>query len=297
LYAGELFDSPDLGTELKLASYLHQNAACYGIVEGAGIIDLSRRIGARFPDIKTLLAHEGLDEARKAAAGQNPDLRLADAQLLPPIPNPGKIFCIGLNYEDHRQETKREKTEAPAVFVRFPESQVGHGLPLLRPRESAKLDFEGEIAVIIGKAGRRISEQDSWGHIAGYSCYNDGSVRDWQWATTQWTAGKNFAATGGFGPWMVTVDEIPAETELTLITRLNGIEMQHTTTELMVHSIPKLIAHLSTWVPLAPGDVIVSGTPGGVGARREPPVWMKPGDVVEVEVSGVGVLRNTIEDD
>ncbi len=292
-----LTNLPIRGTNLKLASYVHQNAACYGIVEGDGVIDLTGRIGARYPDLKTLIEDAGLDEARKAGAAQKPDLNLADAKLLPPIPNPGKIFCIGLNYEDHRQETKRDKTEAPAVFVRFPESQVGHGQPLLRPRESTKLDFEGEIAVIIGKAGRRISEKDSWDHIAGYSCYNDGSVRDWQWATTQWTAGKNFAATGGFGPWMVTADEIAAATELTLITRLNGVEMQHTTTALMVHSIPKLIAHLSTWVPLAPGDVIVSGTPGGVGARREPPIWMKPGDVVEVEVSGVGTLRNSIADD
>ncbi len=282
---------------MKLASFQHNNAACYGVVDGEGIVDLSRRIGARYPDIRTLLRHEGLDDARKAAAGQKPDLKLADVTMLPTIPNPGKIFCIGLNYEDHRRETKREKTEAPAVFVRFPESQVGHGQPILRPRESTKLDFEGEIAVIIGKRGRRISEKDSWGHIAGYSCYNDGSVRDWQWATTQWTAGKNFAATGGFGPWMVTSDEIPAETELTLITRLNGVEMQNTTTALLVHSIPSLIAHLSTWVPLEPGDVIVSGTPGGVGARREPPVWMNPGDVVEIEVSQVGILRNTIADD
>jgi len=285
------------GTHLKLASYMHKNAAGYGIVEGDGIIDLTRRIGARYPDIRALLAHEGLGEATKAAAGQKPDFKLSEVKLLPPIPNPGKIFCIGLNYEDHRQETKREKTEAPAVFVRFPESQVGHDQPILRPRESTKLDFEGEIAVIIGKSGRRISEKDSWDYVAGYSCYNDGSVRDWQWATTQWTAGKNFAATGGFGPWMVTADEIPAATELTLITRLNGVEMQHTTTALLVHTIPSLIAHLSTWVPLEAGDVIVSGTPGGVGARREPPVWMKPSDVVEIEVSRVGVLRNTIADD
>jgi 2-keto-4-pentenoate hydratase/2-oxohepta-3-ene-1,7-dioic acid hydratase in catechol pathway len=282
---------------LKLATYLHQGHAGYGIVEGDGIIDLTRRIGARFPDIRTLLAHEGLGEAKKAAAGQKADLKLSEVKLLPPIPNPGKIFCIGLNYEDHRQETRREKTEAPAVFVRFPESQVGHDQPILRPRESTKLDFEGEIAVIIGKSGRRISEKDSWDYVAGYSCYNDGSVRDWQWATTQWTAGKNFAATGGFGPWIVTADEIPAATELTLITRLNGVEMQHTTTALLVHTIPSLIAHLSTWIPLEAGDVIVSGTPGGVGARREPPVWMKPGDVVEIEVSRVGILRNTVADD
>lgn len=282
---------------MKLVSYMHHNAAGYGIVEGDGIVDLSRRIGARYPDIRTLLAHDGLAEARKAAAGQPADMKISAVRLLPPIPNPGKIFCIGLNYEDHRKETKREKTEAPAVFVRFPESQVGHDQPILRPRESTKLDFEGEIAVIIGKSGRRIPEKDTWDYVAGYSCYNDGSVRDWQWATTQWTAGKNFVATGGFGPWIVTADEIPGGTELSLVTRLNGVEMQRTTTALMVHNIPQLIAHLSIWVPLEPGDVIVSGTPAGVGGRREPPVWMKPGDVVEVEVGRVGVLRNTIADD
>ncbi len=283
-------------TPVKLVSFVHQNAAGYGIVEGDGIIDLTRRIGARYPDIRTLLSHDGLSEARKSA-GQPADLKISAVRLLPPIPNPGKIFCIGLNYEDHRKETKREKTEAPAVFVRFPESQVGHDQPILRPRESTKLDFEGEIAVIIGKSGRRIPEKDTWDYVAGYSCYNDGSVRDWQWATTQWTAGKNFVATGGFGPWIVTADEIPGGTELSLVTRLNGVEMQRTTTALMVHNIPQLIAHLSIWVPLEPGDVIVSGTPAGVGGRREPPVWMKPGDVVEVEVGNVGVLRNTIADD
>ena len=282
---------------MKLASYLHQNAAGYGVVEGGGIVDLTRRIGARYPDLRTLIAHDGLDAARKAAAGQAPDARLSEVKLLPTIPNPGKIFCIGLNYEDHRKETKRDKTEEPAVFVRFPESQVGHDQPILRPRESAKLDFEGEIAIVIGKAGRRIAEKDAWDYVAGYSCYNDGSVRDWQWATTQWTAGKNFAATGGFGPWMVTADEIAPGATLSLVTRLNGQEMQRTTTELLVHSMPKLIAHISCWVPFAPGDVIVTGTPAGVGARRDPPVWMKPGDVVEVEVSQVGTLRNTIEDD
>jgi 2-keto-4-pentenoate hydratase/2-oxohepta-3-ene-1,7-dioic acid hydratase in catechol pathway len=282
---------------MKLASYMHDNAACYGSVVGDGIIDLSRRIGARYRDIRTLLADGGLAQAQTASAGQAPDLKLADVRLLPVIPNPGKIFCIGLNYEDHRKESKREKTEAPAVFVRFPESQVGHGQPMLRPRESHKFDFEGEIALIIGKSGRRIAEKDAWDYVAGYACYNDGSVRDWQHATTQWTAGKNFAATGSFGPWMVTADEIPPGTPLTLVTRLNGAEMQRSTTEFMIHSIPRLISHLSTWVPLAPGDVIVSGTPGGVGARREPPVWMKPGDVVEVEVDRVGVLRNTVADD
>jgi len=266
-------------------------------VVGDGIVDLSRRIGARYPDIRTLLAQGGLAQARAAAAGLAPDLKLAQVRLLPPIPNPGKILCIGLNYDDHRKEGGHAKTEAPAVFVRFAESQVGHDQPMLRPRESQKFDFEGEIALIIGKNGRRIAEADAWDYVAGYSCYNDGSVRDWQHATTQWTAGKNFAATGAFGPWVVTADEIPPNSVLTLVTRLNGLEMQRSTTEFLIHSMPRLIAHISTWVPLAPGDVIVTGTPGGVGARRQPPVWMQPGDVVEVEVDKVGVLRNTVADD
>ena len=282
---------------MKLASYLHDNVPCYGSVVGDGIVDLSRRIGARYADLRALLAAGALAQAQQASAGQPPDLKLSEVKLLPVIPNPGKIFCIGLNYDDHRKEGKHEKTEAPAVFVRFPESQVGHGQPMLRPRESHKFDYEGEIALIIGKPGRRIAEAAAWDYVAGFSCYNDGSVRDWQHATTQWTAGKNFACTGSFGPWMVTADEIRPGSTLTLVTRLNGVEMQRSNTDFLIHSIPRLIAHLSTWVPLAPGDVIVSGTPGGVGARRDPPVWMKPGDVVEVEVDRVGVLRNTIADD
>jgi 2-keto-4-pentenoate hydratase/2-oxohepta-3-ene-1,7-dioic acid hydratase in catechol pathway len=281
---------------MKLATYVHQGKVSYGAVAGDGIVDLARRIGSKYPDVRALFAG-GLAEARRAAQGQKPDLALAQAVLLPPIPNPGKLFCIGLNYEDHRKETKRDKTEAPAVFIRFPESQVGHGQPMLRPRESEKFDYEGEIALVIGRTGRRIAEKDAWDYIGGYSCFNDGSVRDWQNATTQWTAGKNFRASGAFGPWIVTADEIPAGKELTLKTRLNGKEMQSTNTGLMIHSIPRIVAHLSTWTQLEPGDVIASGTPGGVGSRREPPVWMKAGDVVEVEVSGVGVLRNPVADD
>lgn len=282
---------------MKLVTYVHKGKVSYGAVAGDGIVDLARRIGTEYPDVRSLFSGDGLAEAKSAAEGQKPDLALAQAVLLPPIPNPGKLFCIGLNYEDHRKETKRDKTEAPAVFIRFPESQVGHGQPMLRPRESAKFDYEGEIALVIGKAGRRIAEKDAWHHIGGYSCFNDGSVRDWQNATTQWTAGKNFRASGAFGPWIVTADEIPAGKELTLRTRLNGEEMQSTNTGLMIHSIPRILAHLSTWTRLEPGDVIASGTPGGVGSRREPPVWMKAGDVVEVEVSGVGVLRNPVADD
>lgn len=279
---------------MKLASYVHRNATGYGAVVGEGIVDLSRRIGAVYPDLKSLLASASLAEARKAIEGQKPDFALAQVRLLPPVVNPGKILCVGLNYEGHLKETKREKTEDPAVFVRFPDSHVGHGTPMVRPRESVKYDYEGEIAVVIGRPGRRVAEKDAWDHVGGYSCYNDGSVRDWQLATSQWTAGKNFAASGAFGPWMTTADEIAPGTMLTIVTRLNGSEMQRGTTDMLIHSIPRLLAHISTWTPLAPGDVIITGTPGGVGMRREPPVFMKPGDVVEVEVERIGVLRNPI---
>src|SRR5213594_1725304 len=283
---------------MKLASYRTPKGAGYGVVMNDGIVDLTRRIGRKFPDLRALLAGGALAQAEKIAkAAKKADLKLSKVTFLPLIPNPGKIVCVGLNYEEHRQETGRDKTEQPALFLRLAESQVGHKQPILRPRESKNLDYEAEIAVVIGRAGRRISQKDSWSHIAGYSCYNDGSVRDWQRHTIQWTAGKNFASTGGFGPWMVTADEIPAGTLLTLSCRLNGERMQHATTEQMIFKIPKLIEYISSFTTLAPGDVIVTGTPGGVGARRNPPVWMKPGDQVEIEIDKVGVLVNSIADD
>jgi len=281
---------------MRLASFRTAQGASYGAVTDQGIVDLGRRLGNRYSDLRALLERNGLEEARKAA-GSSADYKESELTWLPLIPNPGKIICVGLNYEEHRQETGRDKTEQPALFLRLAESQVGHKQPILRPRESKNLDYEAEIAVVIGRAGRRISQKDSWNHIAGYSCYNDGSVRDWQRHTIQWTAGKNFASTGGFGPWMVTADEIPAGTLLTLSCRLNGERMQHATTEQMIFKIPKLIEYISSFTTLAPGDVIVTGTPGGVGARRNPPVWMKPGDKVEIEIDKVGVLVNSIADD
>ena len=281
---------------MRLASFRTAQGASYGAVTNQGIVDLGRRLGNRYSDLRTLLERNGLEEARKAA-GSPADYKESELTWLPVIPNPGKIVCVGLNYEEHRQETGRDKTEQPALFLRLAESQVGHRQPILRPRESKNLDYEAEIAVVIGRAGRRISQKDSWNHIAGYSCYNDGSVRDWQRHTVQWTAGKNFASTGGFGPWMVSADEIPAGALLTLSCRLNGERMQHATTEQMIFKIPKLIEYISSFTTLLPGDVIVTGTPGGVGARRNPPVWMKPGDTVEIEIDKVGVLVNTIGED
>jgi 2-keto-4-pentenoate hydratase/2-oxohepta-3-ene-1,7-dioic acid hydratase in catechol pathway len=282
---------------MKLASYLLDGRPSYGVVEGNGVIDLGRRIGAKYPDLRALITANALDEAKGAAAGAKADATFDSLALLPVIPNPDKIVCVGLNYEEHRVETNRDKTENPALFLRVPGSQLGHRQPMPRPRESKMFDYEGEIAVVIGAGGRRIPESDAWRHIAGYACYNDGSVRDWQRHTVQWTAGKNFARTGPFGPWMVTADEIPPGTILTLVTRLNGTEMQRATTEMMIFKIPRLINYISTFTELVPGDVIVTGTPGGVGSRRTPPVWMNPGDTVEIDIDKVGVLVNTISED
>jgi 2-keto-4-pentenoate hydratase/2-oxohepta-3-ene-1,7-dioic acid hydratase in catechol pathway len=280
---------------MKLATFRTAQGASYGAVVGKGIVDLRRFLGNQYPDLKALIAADAVDQAKKHLS-ETPDYQASDITWLPVIPNPDKIICVGLNYQDHVVETKRDNTEQPAIFLRLPESQVGHRQPIVRPRESTDLDYEAEIAVIIGKPGRRISQKDAWSHIAGYSCYNDGSVRDWQRHTIQWTAGKNFARTGGFGPWMVTADEIPPGTTMTLSCRLNGERMQHASTEQMIFKIPKIIEYVSTWTTLLPGDVLVTGTPGGVGARRNPPLWMKPGDTVEVEIDKVGILENSIAD-
>jgi 2-keto-4-pentenoate hydratase/2-oxohepta-3-ene-1,7-dioic acid hydratase in catechol pathway len=282
---------------MKLASYLSGGNAGYGVVTDKGVVDLTHRLGSKYPDLRALLAGDGLAEARKAIAGAAADFQIADLTLLPVIPNPDKIVCVGLNYEDHLIETGRDKTEKPVLFLRLNNSQVGANQPMLLPRESTHFDYEAEIAVIIGKAGRRISEQDSWNHVAGYSCYNDGSIRDWQRHTSQFTPGKNFKGTGAFGPWMVTADEIPPNTVMTLTGRLNGKEVQRATSEQMIFKIPALVHYISTFTDLLPGDVIVSGTPGGVGAKRTPPLWMKPGDTVEIEIDKVGVLTNSIAED
>jgi 2-keto-4-pentenoate hydratase/2-oxohepta-3-ene-1,7-dioic acid hydratase in catechol pathway len=280
---------------MKLATFKTAKGASYGVVVDKGIVDLGRRLGNRYPDLKALIAANGFGEAAKLLS-EKIDFRKEEIGWLPVIPNPGKIVCVGLNYQDHVVETGRDNTEQPAIFLRVPESQVGHRQPIIRPRESTHMDFEAEIAVIIGTPGRRISQENAWKHIAGYSCYNDGSVRDWQRHTIQWTAGKNFPQTGAFGPWMVSADEIPPNTKMTLSCRLNGERMQHATTEQMIFKIPKIIEYVSTWTTLEPGDVLVTGTPGGVGARRTPPIWMKPGDKVEIEIDKVGILENTIAD-
>lgn len=282
---------------MKLGSFRVAGRETFGAVRGDGIVDLGRRLGPDCGTLRGLLSMDGgLDLARRTVErAEQADVPLAAVQYLPVIPDPRKIFCIGVNYADHLEETKIRKAAHPTVFLRYPESQTAHGEPLLHPRESTQFDFEGEVALVIGRGGRRIQPQDAWNHVAGYACYNDGSVRDWQFHTTQWGPGKNFARTGAFGPWMTTADELDLRRQpLTLVTRLNGNVVQQADTNLMIFAIPELIAYCSTLLPLAPGDVIVTGTPGGVGMARTPPLFLKPGDRVEVEVSGVGVLRNEV---
>jgi 2-keto-4-pentenoate hydratase/2-oxohepta-3-ene-1,7-dioic acid hydratase in catechol pathway len=276
---------------MKLCSFSTNGAASYGLVTDIGIVDLGRR----FPEA-TLRDFIAAGDLSRAAALMDaaPDHALDDVTFDPVIPNPDKIICVGLNYHDHVKETGRTVTPNPVLFARFAGSQVGHGQPLVKPVESDEFDYEGELAVIIGKSGRRIPAESALEHVAGYACYNDGSVRDWQRHTTQFMPGKTFAASGGFGPWMVTSDEIRDPSQLTLTTRLNGQVVQRTATDLMITDVPTLIGYCSTILPLLPGDVIVSGTPGGVGAKRTPPLWMRAGDVAEVEVSRIGVLRNPI---
>lgn len=275
---------------MKFLSYSYQGQTRWGIVEGNQVVDLST---PEHPTLKSALASGQLDALASKAHGAK--ALLSEIEFLPVIPDAGKIFCVGHNYEAHRIETHRDKTEHPLLFLRVAESQVGHLQPMLQPPESSQIDYEGEIAVIIGKAGRRIRREQAWDHVAGYSCYNEGSIRDWQRHTIQFTAGKNFTGTGGFGPWMIPRGEIADGEELTLETRLNGEVMQHTTTEFMIFPIPVLIEYISSFTSLQPGDVIVSGTPGGVGAKRTPPVWMKDGDRVEIEVRKVGVLVNNVK--
>lgn len=278
---------------MRLVSFGTAGGAGFGVVVGGGVVDLTARFAGRAGGLRGLLAADLLEEARTAASGKA-ELALDSLRLLPVIPDPDKIICVGLNYRDHVAETGRTVTEKPALFARFAASQVGHGQPLIRPRVSTDFDYEGELAVVIGKPGRHIPEADALKHVAGYACYNEGSVRDWQRHTSQFLAGKTFAGTGGFGPWLVTADEIPDPSTLTLETRLNGEVVQRTTTGLMITPVPALIAYISTILPLLPGDVIVSGTPGGVGMKRTPPLFMKPGDVAEVEISGIGILRNPV---
>jgi len=278
---------------MRLVSYTRAGEPSWGAVVGSNIVDGPTHHG-EFPTVRSVLEAESGLESIAHLAGESPTTPLDEVALLPPIADPGRIFCVGINYKDHMAETGRQPTDRPTIFSRFPAAQVGAGDALVAPKVSHTFDYEGELAVIIGQGGRHIGADEALGHVAGYSCFNDGSVREFQRHTSQFLPGKNFDRSGSFGPWMVTADEIGDPTDLSLETRLNGETLQSTTTALLIFAIPELIEYLSTFTALVPGDVIATGTPGGVGSRRDPQVWMKPGDIVEVEISGIGVLSNPI---
>jgi 2-keto-4-pentenoate hydratase/2-oxohepta-3-ene-1,7-dioic acid hydratase in catechol pathway len=266
-------------------------SAGFGRIEGDRIADLGAAPGAP-ADLKAAIAAGSLDALTSATY-----LAASDVQLLPVLPNPGKILCVGHNYESHRQETGRAKVENPSIFIRFADTLVAAGQPIIRPRVSTNLDFEGELAIVIGRGGRAIPEAEALDHIAGYACFNDASIRDWQWHTTQFAPGKNFPGTGAFGPRLVTPAEAGDLGDVHVITRLNGEIVQDQPIRDMIFPISRIIAYVSAFTPLSPGDVIATGTPGGVGAKRTPPLWMKAGDRVEIAIGPVGTLSNPVVDE
>ena len=282
---------------MKLITFARMGKVGFGVVKENGIIDLTGRIHNDVSSIKDLLKLDLIEKAEEFVAEKRPEISISEITHLPVIPDPEKIFCIGLNYQEHKEETGRPDVENPTIFTRFANSQTGHLQPLLKPNFSDRFDYEGELAITIGKGGRYIPEDKAMEHIAGYSCYNDGSIRDWQRHTSQYTPGKNFPATGPFGPYLVTKDEIGDYKKLPIETRLNGKVMQKANLSDLIFPIPKLINYISSFTTLAVGDVIVTGTPGGVGDRRDPPIYMKPGDVVEVDIGKVGILMNFITED
>ncbi|WP_042347997.1 fumarylacetoacetate hydrolase family protein [Bacillus massiliigorillae] len=278
---------------MKLTSFIYKNTESFGVLVEEGIIDLKKRFGNKYKDLKSFIETYEIEKLNIDV--DHIDYSTEEISFLPVIPNPGKIICVGLNYHEHLKEVGREESEYPTIFFRVADSQIGHQANLVLPKESSMFDYEGEIAVIIGKGGRRIKEEDAFEYVAGYSCYNDGSIRDWQLRTDQWGPGKNFDGTGAFGPVMVTKDEISDGEVLSIETRVNGEVMQKSTTEMLIFPIQKLVAFISTFTTLNPGDVIVTGTPGGVGLKRNPQVFLKDGDIVEVEVNKIGTLSNKVK--
>ncbi|SAI51878.1 oxygenase [Bordetella ansorpii] len=284
---------------MKLLSFEHAGRVGFGALMDprTGIVDLSRQ---GYADLRDALSRTTTVELERLAGSLPATLALDDVRLLPPILAPEKIICVGVNY-GKRNEEYRDGSAPPAypsVFPRFPGSFVGHGQPLLRPPESDQLDYEGEIALIIGKPGRRIAAADAWSHVAGLTCLNEGTIRDWlRHGKFNVTQGKNFDASGSMGPWMVTADEFDPAAPLTVSTRVNGELRQQDSTDNLMFPFAELIRYISIWTTLRPGDVISTGTPIGAGVRFTPPRFLVPGDVVEVEVSGIGVLTNSVADE
>jgi len=279
---------------LKLVSFNHAGKATYGLVQADGYRLPPADFLSRHPDIVSVLRADALHELEQVATASGTTVKAAETRALPLLPNPGKFICVGLNYKTHVAETKRGDSAYPSLFLRFNDTLAADGDVVPRPAFSDRFDWEGELAFVIGKGGRYIPKEQAFEHIAGYTCLNDISVRDWQRHTHQFTPGKNFPGTAPVGPYLLTRDEVPDVTALTLETRVNGEVMQHASLGDLIFDIPVLIEYISRFTPLSPGDLIATGTPGGVGDRREPPLYMKDGDTVEVEITGLGILRNRI---
>jgi 2-keto-4-pentenoate hydratase/2-oxohepta-3-ene-1,7-dioic acid hydratase in catechol pathway len=281
---------------MRYISFRIGGRSSYGFTRGRSVVDLGARVGDLIPDLRQYLDALARGFTGPHVPGLIEDYTLDDLEFLP-VCQPGKIVCVGLNYDMHRLETGRTKLEFPTLFSRFADTLIGEGAPIVHPQVSSQLDFEGELAVVIGRPAHRVSRERALEFVAGYACFNDASLRDWQRRTSQFHPGKNFPSTAPFGPTLVTPDEVGPLRDLTIETRLNGSVMQSATLGQMIFSVEALIAYISAFTPLSPGDMIATGTPGGVGYTREPPVFMKPGDTIEVSIERVGHLTNGITDE
>ena len=284
----------------RLAAFRTKGAARYGLVTDRGVVDLTRLFGSRFTGLKQAIEAGALADLAAAGATLAPDFAEAEVEFLIPVADPEKIICIGVNFPDRNAEYKdgQEAPPYPSMFIRFPRSFTGHGQPLIRPPESPQLDYEGEVTIVIGKGGRRIAREDAYDHIAALTLCNEGTIRDWvRHAKFNVTQGKNWDNSGSIGPWLVPFTDPAQLDDIALTTRVNGEVRQQDRTGRMLFDFRYILSYVSTFTTLVPGDVIVCGTPTGAGARFDPPIWLKPGDVIEVEAEGIGILRNTVADE
>lgn len=282
---------------MKLVSFRHEGKDGFGAVVDGGIVNLSGTMlyETLYEDSTAVLAAGAVGELAKALSGAKPDLGFDDVTFLLPVPKPGKILCVGRNYRAYHEVMEEGKAPRwPSIFGRFASSFVAHGEPIVKPKESDQLDYEGELAVVIGRRGRHIAEAEALSYVGGYTIMNEGSVRDWQNRGTQNCPAKNFWHSGSIGPWIVTADEIPDPSRLHITTRVNGEVRQDGGTDLMIFGIPFVISHISKFTWLEPGDIIATGSPGGSAIEMKPPAWLRPGDTLEVEIGGIGTLANPI---
>jgi 2-keto-4-pentenoate hydratase/2-oxohepta-3-ene-1,7-dioic acid hydratase in catechol pathway len=286
---------------MKIVSYRRDDTHGFGVVVD-GSAETGRAVDATAmdPEIRSVLdvlRAGGLGRLARWIEGRDADVDLATVTLLPPVIGSAKVLCAGVNYAPHRDEASLKQAENPTIFTRFADTHVAHGGSLVLPSVAKNLDFEGELLAVIGRDVHRETPEQASDAVVAWSCYNDGSLRDWQFHTNQWTPGKNFLGTGGFGPWLVTADEVGPVEKLELTTKLNDEIVQQASVSDLIFDVPELVSYISQFTPLGPGDLLLTGTPGGVGAFREPPLWLAPGDVVTVDITGVGVLRNEVADE